>query len=86
MALVVMGALLIIVGIVMAAVRTAGRGRLSQPKTQATGQATGQPTTLEPTGEGRRLSLKADLLGLGIAALGAVLIFAGALMNGATAG
>ena len=82
MALVVVGALLVIVGIVMAAVRTAGRGRLSQPKPQSTGQ----PTTLEPTGEGRRLSLKADLLGLGIAALGAVLIFAGALMNGASAG
>lgn len=82
MALVVIGALLVIVGVVMAAVRTAGRGRLSQPKTPSSGQ----PTTLEPTGEGRRLSLKADLLGLGIAALGALLILTGALLNSATAG
>jgi hypothetical protein len=75
MALVVIGALLVIVGVAMAAVRTAGRGRLSQPNTQASAR----PNTLEPTGKGRRLSLKADLLGLGIAALGALLILAGAL-------
>jgi hypothetical protein len=75
MALVVIGALLVIVGITMAAVRTAGRGRLSQPNTQISAP----PNTLEPTGKGRRLSLKADLLGLGIAAAGAILILAGAL-------
>ena len=75
MALVVIGALFVIVGVAMAAARTAGRGRLSQPNTQASNR----PNTLEPTGMGRRLSLKADLLGLGIAAVGAVLIFAGAL-------
>jgi len=39
-----------------------------------------RPDTLEPTGRGRRLSLKADLLGLGIAALGAILMVAGALV------
>jgi hypothetical protein len=75
MALVVIGALFVIVGVVMAAVRTVGRGRLSQPNTQTSGR----PNTLEPTGKGRRLSLKVDLLGLGMAALGAILIFAGAL-------
>ena len=75
MALVVIGALLVIVGVAMAAVRTAGRGRLSQPNTQTSAQ----PTTLEPPGKGRQLSLRADVLGLGIAALGAILIFAGAL-------
>lgn len=75
MALVAIGAVLVIVGVAMAAARTAERGRLSQPNTQASAR----PDTLEPTGKGRRLSLKADLLGLGMAALGAVLIFAGAL-------
>lgn len=75
MALVVIGALFVIAGIALAAVRTAERGRLSQPNTQASAQ----PETLEPTGKGRRLSFKADLPGLGLAALGAVLIFAGAL-------
>ena len=74
MALVVIGALLVIVGIAMAAVRTAKRGRLSQPT-----RTSAQPNTLEPTGQGRRLSLKADLPGLGMVALGAILIFAGAL-------
>jgi hypothetical protein len=76
MALVVIGALLVIVGITMAAVRTAGRGRLSQ----SNAQISARPNTLEPTGKGRRLSLRADLLGLGIAAAGAILIFAGALL------
>jgi hypothetical protein len=75
MALVVIGALLVIAGIAMTALRTAGWGRLSQPKTQTSAR----PNTLEPTGKGRRLSLKADLPGLGMAALGAILIFAGAL-------
>jgi hypothetical protein len=75
MALVVIGALLVIVGVAIAAVRTAGQGRLSQPG----GQTASRPNTLEPTGKGRRLGLKADLLGLVMAALGAVLLFAGAL-------
>jgi hypothetical protein len=75
MALVVIGALFVIAGIAMAAVRTAGWGRLSQRNTQTSVR----PNTLEPTGRGRRLSLKADLPGLGMAALGAVLILAGAL-------
>ena len=73
MALVLIGALLVIVGVGMAAGRTAARGRLSQsPPTSA------QPDTLEPTGQGRRLSLKADLPGFGLAALGVVLIIVGA--------
>ena len=75
MALVVIGALLVIVGVAMAAMRTAAQGRLSQPNSQTSAQA----TTLEPTGKGRRLNLKPDLAGLGLAALGALLIFAGAL-------
>jgi hypothetical protein len=75
MALVVIGVLLLVGGIALAAVRTAGRGRLSQPHAPSSAE----PDTLEPTGRGRLLSLKADLPGLGMAALGAVLIFAGAL-------
>jgi len=75
MALVVIGALFVIIGVAMAAVRTAGRGRLSQP----TPQTSARPTTLEPPGRGRRLSLKADLLGLGLVALGGILMFAGVL-------
>jgi len=81
MALVVIGALFVILGVVIAAVRTAGRGRLSQPHAQSSGP----PTTLEPTGQGRRLSLKADLLGFGVAAVGALLILAGALLSSASA-
>jgi len=72
MAFVVIGALLVIVGVALAAIRTAGRGRLSQPNTPA------RPDTLEPTGKGRQLSFRADLIGLGMAALGVILIFAGA--------
>jgi hypothetical protein len=75
MSLVVLGALLVIAGIAIAAVRTAGRGRLSQPSRPASAK----PNTLEPAGKGRRLSLKADLLGLAIAALGVLLLLAGAL-------
>ena len=75
MALVVIGALFVIVGVALSAVRTAGWGRLSQPSAQTSAR----PKTLEPTGKGRRLSLKADLPGLGLVALGAILIFAGAL-------
>ena len=75
MALVVVGAMLVIVGVAIAAIRTAGRGRLSQPD----GQASGRPGTLEPAGKGGRLSLKPDLLGLVMAVLGVLLIFAGAL-------
>jgi hypothetical protein len=75
MAVVVIGALLVIVGVALAAVRTAGQGRLSQTGTETSAR----PDTLEPTGTGRRLSLRRDLPGLGLAALGAILMVAGAL-------
>jgi len=74
MVLVVIGALLVIAGIAIGALRTAERGRLSEPNAPASLR----PDTLEPPGRGRRLSLKADLPGMAIAALGAILIFAGA--------
>jgi hypothetical protein len=76
MPLVVLGAILIVVGVALAAVRTAQRGRLSQANTRG---ASSRPDTLEPSGEGRRLSLKADLPGLGLIALGALLMVAGLL-------
>jgi hypothetical protein len=75
MPFVVIGVMLVFVGVAIAAVRTAERGRLSQPNSPASGR----PGTLEPTGQGRRLSFKADLFGLGMAALGALLILAGVL-------
>jgi uncharacterized membrane protein len=74
MILVVIGILLVIAGVAMAAFRTAESGRLSQPRPRGT---TPRPDTLEPSGKGRRLGLKADLPALGMAALGAVLILAG---------
>lgn len=76
MAFVVIGALCVIVGVAMAAVRTAEQGRLSQPHARASAR----PDTLEPTGKGRRLSFKPDLPGLGLVALGVILIFAGAAL------
>jgi hypothetical protein len=75
MVLMVIGAMLVVAGVALAAFRTAGRGRLSQPNAPTSAQ----PDTLEPPGKGRRLSFKADLPGLGMAALGAMLILAGVL-------
>ena len=79
MLLIWLGALCVIAGIVMAALRTARRGRLSQPRSLTPDPA---PDTLEPKGRGDRLSLKADLPGIGLALFGAVLIFVGALTGG----
>lgn len=75
MVLLVIGGAFVIAGIALAAMRTAERGRLSQLNSQTSARR----PTLEPTGKGRRLSFKADLAGLGMIAVGAVLILAGAL-------
>ena len=75
MLLIAIGALLIIGGVVMAATSTMKRGRLSQAEQPITHTPR---DTLEPTGPGRRLSLKADLPGLGMIALGVLLLFLGA--------
>jgi len=75
MFLIVAGALLIVCGMVVATISTLRRGRLSQarqPVTQA------PRDTLEPTGKGRRLSLKSDIPGLALILLGALLLFLGA--------
>ena len=74
MFLIAIGALLVIAGISFAAMRTAERGKLSDPHAKIPGHRT---DTLEPRGEGRRLSMKADLPGLLLVAIGVVLIFAG---------
>lgn len=74
MLLITIGALFIIGGVVLAAIRTLRRGRLSQDE---------QPIshtprdTLEPIGRGRRLSLKADIPGLALVAIGVILLFLG---------
>ena len=74
MLLIAIGALLIIVGVVVAANSTLRRGRLSQAE-QPISHA--PRDTLEPSGQGRRLSLKADLPGLALIAIGVVLLFLG---------
>ena len=61
MLLIVLGALLVVAGMVVAVMATVKRGRLSQSK--APGSDVPRDT-LEPTGKGRRLGLKADLPGL----------------------
>lgn len=75
MLLIVAGALLIVCGMVVATVSTLKRGRLSQARQPVTHAPR---DTLEPTGKGRRLSLKTDLSGLGLILLGALLLFLGA--------
>ena len=76
MALVWIGALLIISGVTLMATRTLRRGRLSDPTPPPASDA---PATLEPSGRGRRLSLKVDLPGLALIALGALLLLATAI-------
>ena len=75
MLLIGIGALLVIVGMVMAANATLRRGRLSQSERPLTHMPT---DTLEPSDRGRRLDLKADLPGLALIAIGVVLLFLGA--------
>lgn len=72
MALILVGVLLIIAGIVLAANNTIRRGRLSEAPEPVTHD------TLEPNGRGRRLSFKPDLPGLALILLGVILMFAGA--------
>lgn len=75
MLLISVGVFCVIAGIVVAAVRTLRRGRLSQPRSVNAGE---RPDTLEPSGKGDRLNLGADLPGIGLVLAGAILIFIGA--------
>lgn len=74
MVLIAIGALLIVAGVVLSAVKQVRRGRLSQDE-QPISHA--PRDTLEPIGRGRRLSFKADLPGLALIAIGVVLLFLG---------
>jgi hypothetical protein len=71
MMLVWIGALLVIVGVVLTATRTLQRGRLSDPEAVR--------DTLEPKGSGRRLSVKADLPGFALIAIGSLLLLSVAI-------
>jgi hypothetical protein len=77
MLLISLGALCVIAGVVLAALQTLRRGRLSQPRSLNTDEV---PDTLEPSGRGKRLSLAADLPGIGLVVVGAVLILVGAFV------
>jgi len=74
MLLIAIGALLIIGGVVLAANSTLKRGRLSEAEQPVSHEPR---DSLEPTGRGRRLSLKADLPGLAMMAIGVILLFLG---------
>lgn len=73
--LIALGALMLISGIALAAMRTASRGKLSDPHAKAGGD---RIQTLEPRGRGDRLGIKADLPGFALMAIGALLLFLGA--------
>jgi hypothetical protein len=79
MPLVWIGAALVILGIVVSTITTLRRGRLSQAEQPVTHEPR---DTLEPQGRGRRLSLGADLPGIALIALGAILLIASALLGG----
>lgn len=74
MLLIAIGALLIIGGVVLAANSTLKRGRLSEAEQPVSHEPR---DSLEPTGRGRSLSLKADLPGLAMIAIGVILLFLG---------
>jgi hypothetical protein len=71
MALVWIGALLVIIGVVLSTLTTLKRGRLSQDEQPVTHEPR---DTLEPQGRGRRLSVKADLPGIALVGLGFLLL------------
>lgn len=74
MLLIVLGALLVVAGMVVATMSTVKGGRLSQSKQPGSDIPR---DTLEPTGKGRRLGLKADLPGLMLIILGLIVIAVG---------
>jgi hypothetical protein len=71
MILIILGTVLLVIGLVLAATRTASRGKLSDP--HSTG-STRQINTLEPKGRGDRLSLKSDIPGLALMIVGGLLL------------
>lgn len=75
MTLVYLGAALMIAGVAVMTITTAKRGRLSEPHRIA---PDAPRETLEPTGKGRRMSLRSDLPGASLVAIGALMILASA--------
>jgi hypothetical protein len=73
MLVVILGAILVLGGVLFMAVQPIRRGRLSE-KRSLPGGADG---TLEPRRPGAGLSLKSNWLGLALIALGAVFLLAG---------
>lgn len=65
---ILIGALLIVAGVVLAAINTIKRGRLSKPPEEGPGN------TLEPAGRGRKLSVMSDLPGIALFVIGAILL------------
>jgi hypothetical protein len=70
------GALLVMGGVLYGAAAALRRGRLSEAHTP---RATQRSPTLEPSGPGARLRLRSLWPALAIAALGVVLLLAGAM-------
>lgn len=74
MELILIGAGFMFAGVVLAAIRTAGRGTLSERPDSSTNHSR---DTIEPKGRGKWLSVKTDLSGAALFVLGAFLIFMG---------
>lgn len=77
MLLIWIGALLIVAGVVVMAVETIRRGRLSDARPPEPGA---RVRSLEPTGRGRRISFKQMAPGLALVAVGAVVLLAAPFM------
>jgi hypothetical protein len=75
MSLIWLGALLILGGVLFTAAKALGRGRLSEPRPPLSGAAN---DTLEPRRPSSGLGLRANWPGLGLIALGAILLLMGA--------
>jgi hypothetical protein len=80
MTIVLIGALLVICGIVYMAVIAIRHGRLSGSSKRRTMV---ESTTLEPRTRGTAFDLRSNWIGLAMLALGAVLLLAGATIAGA---
>jgi hypothetical protein len=75
MTIVLIGALLVICGVVYMAAKAIRQGRLSGSSRRRTMV---ESTTLEPNTRGTAFDLKSNWIGLALVALGAVLLLAGA--------
>jgi hypothetical protein len=74
MTVIIIGALLVIGGVLSMCYKAIWRGRLSGASRRA---ATVESTTLEPQGRSDAFDPKANWLGIALVALGAILLFAG---------